>query len=72
MKIEGIVRYTDLESGAWVIESTVGLIYHPTNMPEQLKHNGAKVIVSAHRSDAMSFVMMGELIDITQFKTISI
>lgn len=72
MKISGVVKYQEIESGAWTIVTKDGLTYIPTNMPEQLKYDGVEVTVTAVPSDAMSLFMMGELIDIIQFSTVFI
>lgn len=70
MKITGIIKFVEIESGTWAIESADGRTYIPTNMPEQLKHIGLKVSITAVHSEKMSFFMSGELIDVIQFKTL--
>lgn len=70
MKIKGTVRYINLETGFWGIETPDGQKYIPINMPEQLKHDGKTVEVKAKSADGVSGLhMWGKYVDITSFKT---
>lgn len=70
-KIKGKALYLNFEGGFWGIESDNGAKYTPVNMPEQLKLNGADVIVQAEiLKDAFSLSMWGESIRIVGFETL--
>ena len=70
MKIKGTVRYITLETGFWGIESTGGQKYVPVNMPEQLKHEGRQVEVTADLlNDIAGIQMWGQYVKITSFES---
>ena len=69
-RIKGRVVYQDLGGGFWGIEGEDGRQYLPTNMPEQLKLDGAKVEITAVPSDMESIFMWGESIKIVGFHTL--
>jgi hypothetical protein len=72
-KIKGKAVYQDFEDGFWGIESDNGNKYTPINMPEQLKINGAEVVIQAEiLQDAFSLSMWGEAIRIVGFETLNI
>lgn len=71
MKIKGTVVYQDLELGFWGIEDDKGNQWRPVKMPEQLKHKGKKVEVTARKvEEEMSMFMWGTAIEITSFETL--
>jgi hypothetical protein len=71
MKIKGKVVYQDLGLGFWGIEDNKGNQWRPVKMPEQLKHVGKEVQVTAREVDEdMSMFMWGTAIEITAFETL--
>jgi len=70
MKITGKVTYQNLEGGFWGIEDDKGGQWLVTDMPSQLKINGARVEVQARRSDMETMFMWGEPIEIVSFHTL--
>ncbi len=70
MKIKGTVKYQELEGGFWSIIGDDGGQYAPISMPEQLKLNGAKVMVKASEFDGMTMMMWGTPIVIKSFHTL--
>ena len=72
MQITGKVVFEDIEGGHWGIMDAQGQIWRPIEMPEQLKHHGQEVTVSAQvLEDIMSIVMWGTPIKLTGFHTIT-
>jgi len=70
MKIKGTVKYITLETGFWGIVGNQGQKYVPVNMPEQLKHEGREVEVTAELvSDIAGLQMWGQYIKVTSFET---
>ncbi len=70
MKIKGTVKYQELEGGFWSIIGDDGGQYAPISMPEQLKLNGAKVVVKATEFEGVSMMMWGTTIVIHSFHTL--
>lgn len=69
LQFEGTVRYLQVEGGAWVIESTEGTTYDPTNLPERYKEKGLPVRVWADQvEDAVSIRMVGPIISIKRIE----
>lgn len=70
MEIKGTVKYIDLETGFWGIETAAGEKYIPVNMPEQLKSEGREVEITAEIApDVSGLHMWGTYIRITSFET---
>lgn len=73
IKIKGKVKYLEFEGGFWGIVGEDGQEYRPVNMPEQLKHDGESVEVTARPAEgAMSMHMWGQPIKITAFHTLGV
>lgn len=71
MKIKGKVVYQDLGLGFWGIVDEKGQEWRPVNMPEQLKHKGKVVSITASKvEDDMSMFMWGTAIKIDSFETL--
>lgn len=70
MKIKGTVKYQELEGGFWSIIGEDGAQYAPISMPEQLKLDGAKVVVKAAEFDGVTMMMWGTAIVIHSFHTL--
>ncbi len=70
MRIEGTVKYQELEGGFWSIIGKNGGEYAPIEMPEQLKLEGAKVVIRASEFEGMSMMMWGTPIVINSFHTL--
>lgn len=70
MKIKGTVKYQELEGGFWSIIGDDGGQYAPTSMPEQLKLDGAKVVVKATEFEGITMMMWGTPIVIHSFHTL--
>lgn len=68
--IQARVGYQSLEGGFWTLTTEEGQLLVPTNMPVQLQMIGAQVHCIIQYSDAMSMMMMGDLVDIIGFKTL--
>lgn len=71
MKITGKVVYQNLGTGFWGIVDKQGNEWRPTNMPEQLKHEGSEVSVVAKEVDEMSVFMWGTAVEIVSFQTVT-
>jgi len=70
MKIKGTIRYIELETGFWGIESDRGAHYVPVNMPEQLKIEGRRVEVEVRFEEEMAGLeQWGRYVYITAFET---
>jgi hypothetical protein len=73
IQISGRAVYHNFEGGFWGIETDSGEKYTPINMPEQLKMDGAQVIITAVvLKDAFTLTMWGEAIRIVGFETLGI
>lgn len=71
MSIKGKVVYQNLGPGCWGIIDDKGRQWRPVNMPEQMKHKGAHVKVSAKEVEEMaSIYMWGTPVKIISFHTI--
>lgn len=71
-KITGKVFYKNIGIGAWGIRDLAGKEYCPNFMPEQLKIEGARIVVTARKSDeGFSMHMWGEAIEIIGFHTLN-
>lgn len=69
LQFEGTVQHRQIEGGAWVIESTDGTTYEPTNLPEEYKEEGLPVRVWADRlDDRASIRMVGPIITIERIE----
>ena len=60
-----------MEGGAYGIIDEAGRKYFPLNMPDQLKKEGAVVVVKVRPSDAETMMMWGEPVYIESFETLS-
>jgi hypothetical protein len=70
LHINGKVVYQNLGTGFWGIVDNKGNEWRPVNMPDQLKTEGKKVKIVAHKAEeGMSIFMWGEAIDIVSFET---
>lgn len=71
-RIKGKVVFQALGTGFWGIIDGQGREWRPVNMPEQLKHEGAEVNITARelKSD-VSLFMWGTPIRIFSFRTIT-
>ena len=70
MKITGKVTFQNLEGGFWGIEDDQGGQWLVMDMPSQLQINGARVEVSARRSNQETMFMWGEPVEIISFHTL--
>lgn len=71
IKIIGHVKYLDFEGGFWGVIGNDGKEYRPVNMPNQLKHDGEAVEITARPAEEeMSIHMWGEPVKIVAFHTI--
>ncbi len=70
MKIKGTVKYQELEGGFWSIIGDDGGQFAPIQMPEQLKLDGAKVLVKASEFEGVSMMMWGTPVVIHSFHTL--
>ena len=69
LAFDGIVTYTTLEGGAWLLESEAGDKYEPTNLPEEFEEEGLRVRVEAEvREDLGSYIMVGTVIEIEEIE----
>ena len=69
-RINGTVSYQNLGVGFWGIIDTDGNKWLPTNMPEQLKHDGAKVRCTIRPiKDVATNAMWGEPVKVISFQT---
>ncbi len=70
--INGKIVYQNLGTGFWGIEATNGQQYRPVNMPEQLKHEGARVhLIVREVKEEMSIFMWGKAVRVLSFHTLS-
>lgn len=70
-RIEGIVKYIDLEGGFWGIVDKEGRNWFPLNFPEQLKTEGAEVTLTLREMpDQASAAMWGTPVRILSFHTL--
>jgi len=68
-RIQGIVKYIDLEGGFWGIESDDN--YLALNFPEQLKKNGASISCVVETDiDVMTMYNWGTVCKIISFSTL--
>ncbi len=70
LHIKGKVVYQNLGTGFWGIIDSKGNEWRPVNMPDQLKYEGKKVTVVAHKAqEGMSIFMWGKAIEVVSFST---
>ena len=70
IRISGTVSFQNLGTGVWGIIDTKGDKYMPVNMPEQLKHDGAKVRCTVRLlDDVVSSGMWGTPVKVISFQT---
>ena len=71
IKIKGTTAHQQVESGFWSIIGEDGQQWRPVNMPEQLKFEGKKVVVTAREvEEEASIFMWGVPIRIIAFHTV--
>lgn len=71
MKIKGKAVYQNLGPGFWGIIGDDGSEWRPVHMPEQLKHEGKAIEVTALPvEEEVSIFMWGSPIRITTFETL--
>ena len=71
VKINGVVKFQDIEGGFWSIIADSGEKLVPQLMPEQFKEEGAKVTCRIeYLEDEMGFQMFGTPVRIVSFRTI--
>ena len=69
LAFDGVVAYTTVEGGAWLLESDAGETYEPVNLPAEFEEEGLRVRVEAEvREDLGSVVMVGTLIEIERIE----
>lgn len=72
MKINGIIRYIDLEGGFWGVRGDSGEKYIPVEMPDSLKKEGQAVALTAETvKDAAGLHQWGTYIRILSFEPLS-
>lgn len=59
----GVVRFVDLEGGCWAID-VEGDRLQPANLAEDFRVDSLRVRFKAHPVDAMSFCMLGPIVEI--------
>ena len=69
LAFDGVVAYTTVEGGAWLLESDAGETYEPLNLPAAFEEEGLRVRVEAElREDLGSFIMVGPVIEIEKIE----
>lgn len=69
--ISGRVTYVSLETGFWGIIADDGTPYYVLDMPEQLKHEQARVkVVAEIADDIVTMAMWGTPIRLLSFQTL--
>jgi hypothetical protein len=57
------VRFLDLESGCWALETEVGT-YQPTSLPTAFRRNGLEVRVAVRGTRLLSFCQIGQVVTV--------
>jgi hypothetical protein len=72
LRITGTVQHLDLEGGIFVLRTTDGTRYSPTNLPEAFRVDGLRVEADARRREHMvSIGMAGELVELLRIRKAS-
>jgi len=68
--IQGTVVYKNIGPGCWGIIDGKGGEWRPVNMPEQLKREGRKAIVTVREvEEGFSVFMWGTVVEVIGFNT---
>lgn len=71
-KVIGVVHHLEAEGGFWGIVADNGNQYEIIDMPEQLKHDKAKVKVVLEELDVFTLYMWGTPCKIISFQTLHV
>ncbi|NJL82778.1 MAG: hypothetical protein HC890_07170 [Chloroflexaceae bacterium] len=70
--VTGRIEYQNLGAGAWAIAAEDGQIYELKEAPESLRQARGQVKVKGHiREDALSFAMIGPILEVESFEVLS-
>ena len=69
VQIKGTVVRSDLEGGLYLIRSTEGTNYNPTNLPDAYRVDGQAIQATAQRrDDLVSIGMVGVIVDLVRIR----
>ena len=69
VQIKGTVVRSDLEGGLYLIRSTEGTNYNPTNLPDAFRVDGQAIQATAQRrDDLVSIGMVGVIVDLVRIR----
>lgn len=69
--VTGTIKYIDIGTGTWALESEEGMSYELYEAPAPLLQAGQKVKVEGQvRDDVMTMAMIGPVLEVLSFKEI--
>lgn len=69
LKVDGIIRYHELEGGFYAIQSKEGETYNPINLPETFRQDGLPVSVRLRlRDDLLGIHQAGPIVEIIEIR----
>ncbi|HEU5305414.1 MAG TPA: DUF3221 domain-containing protein, partial [Gemmatimonadales bacterium] len=69
LKVDGIIRYHELEGGFYAIQSKEGETYNPINLPEAFRQDGLPVSVRLRlRDDLLGIHQAGPIVEIIEIR----
>ncbi len=71
MKVKGTIQKIDLNGGVWVLQADDGQTYELYDCPEQIKNPGKSVVVHGKIIDVETMNMVGSVLQVTGFSTLS-
>jgi inhibitor of cysteine peptidase len=68
-RVDGHVRFVNVEGGCWVIDAADGTRYEPVNLPEAFRSDGLPVRAALKpRPDLASICMVGEIVELLSIR----
>jgi hypothetical protein len=67
--ITGIVRHSEIEGGFYAIHGDDGVMYDPTNLPQEFQKDGLSVEAEARRRDDVAGIhQVGPIVELERIR----